>query len=163
MVPRGHLTVVTNPKGRYQLRRSQVIRKPVAEVFPFFAAPENLQQLTPPFLDFRILTPSPIPMHVGSVIDYRLSLFGVPLSWRTRIAHYDPGVSFVDVALKSPYRLWHHRHTFTPIPEGTRMDDVVDYTLPFGPLGSFAHALLVRRTLARIFDYRASAVQRLFA
>lgn len=147
---------------RYQLRRTQIIPKPVDEVFPFFAAPENLQILTPGFLDFRILTPSPIPMRVGTLIDYRLSLFGVPLTWRTRIESYEPGVSFVDVALESPYRRWHHLHTFTPAPDGTRMEDLVDYELPMGPLGRVAHALVVERTLARIFDYRADAVRATF-
>lgn len=150
------------PARTHQLRRTQFIPKPVDEVFPFFAAPENLEALTPPFLGFRILTPSPIPMQVGTLIDYRISLFGVPLRWRTRIEAYEPGVSFVDVALRSPYRRWHHLHTFTPVAGGTRMDDVVDYELPFGPLGTLTHALMVKRTLARIFDFRAEAVRGVF-
>lgn len=144
---------------RYQLRRSQVIPRPLDEVFPFFAAPENLQVLTPSFLNFKILTPAPIPMQVGTLIDYRLSLFGVPLRWRTKITEYEPGLSFVDEAIKSPYRLWRHEHTFTSVPEGTLMEDVVDYELPFGSLGRLAHVAMVGATLKRIFDFRAEAVR----
>jgi ligand-binding SRPBCC domain-containing protein len=148
---------------RYQLRRSQFVARPVSEVFDFFAAPENLQILTPPFLNFRILTPSPIPMQVGTLIDYKLSLFGFPMKWRTRIEAYEPGRSFIDVAIKSPYRLWHHLHTFAAVPGGTQMEDVVDYELPLGPLGLVAHGLMVKRTLKRIFDFRTQAVQERFA
>jgi ligand-binding SRPBCC domain-containing protein len=98
-------------------------------------------------------------MRVGALIEYRLRLHRLPISWLTRIEEWVPSERFVDVQLTGPYRLWHHTHAFRPHPEGgTLMTDTVRYALPLGPLGSVAHRVLVRRDLERIFDFRAQAV-----
>src|SRR5690349_19230913 len=103
----------------HTLDQVQLIRKPLSEVFAFFADPSNLQLLTPPLLNFRILTPDPIEMREGALIDYRISIRGIPLRWRTRIEAYDPMRSFVDVQLLGPYRSWRHTHVFEARPQGT--------------------------------------------
>jgi ligand-binding SRPBCC domain-containing protein len=144
------------------LDRTQLVPRPRAEVFAFFADAHNLERITPPTLRFRILTAAPIALGAGTLIDYRLSLFGVPFRWRTRIEAYEPQVRFVDVQLRGPYRRWHHTHTFEDAPGGTLMRDRVEYQLPLGPLGGLAHALLVRRQLRAIFDHRREAIARLF-
>jgi ligand-binding SRPBCC domain-containing protein len=146
----------------YQLHREQFIPRPLAEVFPFFADAGNLEAITPEFLNFRILTPRPIPMHPGSLIDYEIKLFGVPLKWRTRIEEFEPPSHFVDVQLRGPYKLWHHTHEFREVEGGTLMIDRVRYQLYLGPLGWLAHRLWVRRTLARIFDHRRQTIEKLF-
>ena len=97
-------------------------------------------------------------MKAGAIIDYSLSLYGVSLKWKTRIEAFEPELRFVDTQLKGPYRYWHHLHEFEEVDQGTRMRDVVDYELPFGPLGTVARALFVRRSLERIFSYRRRAV-----
>ena len=114
----------------------------------------NLERLTPPWLRFEVLTPEPIEMQVGTLIDYRLRVHGIPLRWTSRIEEWEPGRSFVDRQLRGPYGLWHHRHTFAADGEATIVRDTVDYALPFGPLGELAHALFVRRDLERIFAFR---------
>ena len=91
-------------------------------------------------------------------IDYRLSLWGVPLRWRTSISVWEPNRRFVDEQERGPYLYWRHLHEFTPEGDGTRMRDQVTYALPFGPLGEIAHALLVKRQLATIFDFREQAI-----
>lgn len=146
----------------YQLRRVQVIPRPRAEVFTYFSDAQNLKALTPRFLDLQILNRQPIEMRAGTLIDYRLKLFVVPLKWRTEITICEPPCCFVDEQLRGPYQLWRHRHEFLEIPTGTLMTDTVDYQLPLGPLGTLAHGLFVHRTLNRIFDYRHQAVQRIF-
>lgn len=140
------------------LERSQVVPLPRAEVFSFFADPRNLEVITPSFLRFSILPPVPGWLDVDSRIDYQLSLFGVPFRWRTRIAAWKPGFRFVDVQERGPYALWHHTHTFEDEGGATRVSDRVEYRLPLGPLGDVAHPILVRRTLARIFDHRQDRV-----
>jgi ligand-binding SRPBCC domain-containing protein len=145
----------------YFLEREHLIPRPLAEVFPFFADAGNLEAITPEFLNFRILTPRPIPMHPGSLIDYQIKLFGVPLNWRTRIEEFEQPHRFVDVQLRGPYKLWHHTHEFREVEGGTLMTDRVRYQLYLGPLGWLAHALWVRRTLARIFDHRRQTIERL--
>ena len=129
------------------------------EVFAFFADARNLEAITPPWLGFRVVTPEPIVMAPGTLIEYRLKLHGVPIRWRTTIAVWEPPHRFVDVQLNGPYRMWHHTHDFAEAPGGgTLMRDTVRYALPFGPLGSLANRLLVRRDLDRIFDFRRAAV-----
>ena len=141
------------------LERTQEIDRPLADVFSFFADAGNLEALTPAFLKFRILTPTPIQMRPGALIEYQLSLFGIPLKWRTRIEEWVPGVRFVDVQESGPYALWRHTHTFESRGETTIMRDRVEYREPLGPLGRIAHALFVRRTLDAIFDFRHQATQ----
>jgi len=145
----------------HRLERTQLVPRPRAEVFAFFADPWNLERITPAFLRFRILTPPPLEVKAGALIDYRLSLFGLPFGWRTVIEAWEPGVRFVDRQLRGPYRRWHHSHLFEDAPGGTRMTDRVEFELPLGPLGELARVLLVDRQLAAIFDHRRQAIGRL--
>lgn len=141
------------------LEHRQRVPAPLAEVFPFFATPENLTAITPPGLGFEILTPSPIAMKDGAVIDYVVKLGGLPLRWRTLITCYEPPHKFVDEQILGPYSFWHHTHTFHESPEGgTELGDVVRYALPLGPLGELAHRLAVRRQVAGIFAFREQVI-----
>lgn len=144
-----------------QLRRSQVVPRPLPEVFAFFSDASNLDALTPPFLHFRILTPMPIELRAGSQLDYQLSLFGVPMRWRTRITDWRPQERFIDEQESGPYALWRHTHEFEARGTSTLMRDVVDYAEPLGPIGTVAHVLFVRRTVDRIFDFRRDQIVRL--
>ena len=129
-------------------------------MFPFFADAGNLEAITPPALRFHIVTPRPIEMSVGTIIEYRLHLRRIPIRWLTRIEEWEPGVRFVDMQLSGPYRLWHHTHEFEPDGDGgTVMRDVVRYAMPLAPLGELASPL-VRRELAAIFEFRREEVAR---
>ena len=144
----------------HTLRREQRLPGAPDDVFPFFADAGNLEAITPAPLRFHIVTPRPIDMRVGTIIEYRLRLRGIPIRWLTRIEEWEPGVRFVDMQLSGPYRLWHHTHEFSPDGDGgTLMRDTVRYALPFWPLGELA-APLVRRELAAIFDFRREEVVR---
>ena len=101
-------------------------------------------------------------MRAGTVIDYRLSLMGIPFRWRTLIEEFAPDSRFVDRQQAGPYALWRHLHEFIEVPGATLVRDRVEYRLPLGPLGNLAHALLVRRQLKRIFDYRRQVIEALF-
>lgn len=145
----------------HELRREQWLAGSPDEVFPFFGDAANLEAITPPLLNFRIVTPGPIEMRVGTLIQYRLRVHGVPVNWLTSIQEWEPGVRFVDQQIRGPYALWHHTHTFEPADGGTLMTDVVRYSIGFGPFGEVAHRLLVRRDLEAIFAYRAARVPEL--
>lgn len=146
----------------YVLKKEFIVARPVDEVFAFFERPENLAKITPPSLGFHILTPSPINMGVGTLIDYTIKILGLRRHWATLIAEYDPPRRFVDVQLKGPYTFWHHTHTFEPVGQGTRITDEVRYVVPFGILGRIANALIVRRQLERIFAFRERVMENMF-
>lgn len=139
---------------------SQKIEQPIDEVFAFFSKPENLELITPPWVGFRILTPPPIDLREGALIDYRIRLKGIPIRWRTEITAWDPPHRFVDTQLRGPYRRWVHTHTFREVGDGTLVEDHVDYAVPGGAL---VDRLLVRRDIERIFAYRASVLADLFS
>lgn len=143
----------------YELRTTLWLPRKVDEVFPFFADAANLQRITPPFLSFRILTPLPIEMRTGTLIDYRISLRGIPMTWRTRISVWEPNRRFIDEQLKGPYRTWIHEHTFEPADGGTLCKDVVTYDAPGG---AFIHRTLVRPDLEKIFAFRQKELARIF-
>lgn len=131
-------------------------------VFDFFKKPENLDQVTPPNLGFKILTPSPISMEKGTVIDYTIRLYGIPMKWKTVITDYDPPYSFTDTQVKGPYKTWIHTHRFTPKDGGTLMTDDVQYEVPFGFLGDVVKTLFVKREVEKIFDYRKQVIAGVF-
>ena len=143
----------------YRLSRSLVVPKPIDEVFEFFGDARNLERLTPGFLNFKILTPQPIVMRPGAMIDYRISLRGLPMRWRSEITEWNPPYSFVDEQRKGPYKKWVHRHTFAEEDGGTRVSDHVEYDVIGGAL---VHALFVKKDLERIFNYRLSVLGELF-
>ncbi|CAN5266033.1 SRPBCC family protein [soil metagenome] len=122
------------------LTRKPTLDLPIGKVFDFFADAGNLERITPPELNFKIITPQPIDIKKGALIDYQLKLRGLPLTWKTIILTWNPPHAFVDEALKSPYKQWIHRHTFTEFSENrTLIEDEVKYRLPLEPLGDLAH------------------------
>jgi len=140
------------------LTRELTLDLPRREAFEFFANAANLERITPPELNFHIITPQPIVIEQGTLIDYKLSMRGLPMKWRTEISVWNPPFEFVDQQLSGPYRQWIHRHTFTEAgPSKTFMLDEVRYRLPFEPFGDLAH-FFVRRELDYIFDYRQKTV-----
>jgi ligand-binding SRPBCC domain-containing protein len=137
------------------LERSQIVPRPLVETFLFFSDARNLQRLTPKFLDFKFLSPPPAMVVPGSVIDYQIKLYGIPVRWRTRIEVVEPPNRFVDVQEKGPYALWRHSHRFKDLGDGkTEVKDRVEYAMPLGALGEIAYHLLVARSLDEIFNFR---------
>lgn len=146
------------------VEREQVVPRPLPEVFAFFSDAFNLERITPPELRFRVLTPPPIDVREGTLIDYQLRLWGVPFRWRTLIESFVPNERFVDTQLRGPYALWHHTHTFEALPDGgTRLFDRVRYRVGFGPAGEIARALFVRKQVERIFEYRREVIASTFS
>ena len=146
----------------YTLRREQWIERPIEEVFAFFADAHNLEEITPPWLGFTILSMSTASIEKGTTIRYHLRLHGIPLYWRTEICEWNRPHSFVDEQTNGPYKRWRHTHTFEAHGGRTKMIDEVEYLLPLGILGQIVHAIKVRRDVSRIFDYRGVQIDARF-
>jgi ligand-binding SRPBCC domain-containing protein len=143
----------------FTLDATQLLATPLEQLFTFFADAKNLEQLTPSFLSFQILTPPPIEMKLGALIDYRIKLRIIPMTWRTLISAWEPPLRFVDEQLKGPYTLWRHEHRFEAMGARTLVTDHVDYKV-FG--GSVVNALFVRPDLERIFRFRQEEMAKRF-
>jgi ligand-binding SRPBCC domain-containing protein len=142
----------------HNLHISMIVPLPRTKVFPFFAEAAHLERITPPELQFRIITPQPIVIEVGTLIEYKLRLFGVSFSWLTRITRWSPPDEFVDEQVRGPYALWIHTHRFTEKNGATLIKDNVEYKLPFFPIGEIAYPF-VHFQLKRIFSYRQQAIR----
>jgi ligand-binding SRPBCC domain-containing protein len=147
----------------HKLERMQVVPIPIGEAFEFFSNPRNLERLTPDIVHFQFLKPPPDKVSPGTILEYRLRLFGLPVKWRTRIETVEPPTRFVDVQDKGPYALWRHTHSFREIDtHQTEIRDQVEFAMPLGPLGEIAYRLLVAGSLHQIFDFREAALRELF-
>lgn len=146
----------------HHLEKEHLVAAPLEEVFRFFGQPENLARITPGWLGFRILTPSPVPMRTGAIIDYEVKLGPIPTRWRSVITTFEPPHRFVDEQLMGPYSFWHHTHEFEEAPGGTLIRDKVLYLMPLGPLGRLARVLFVRRQLEGIFNHRRKVIEEVF-
>jgi ligand-binding SRPBCC domain-containing protein len=150
-------------EGDRVFETSQSIARPRREVFGFFSEPRNLEAITPPWLRFRIVDSSAPEIRSGAEFTYRMRLHGIPLTWRSLIAEWEPDVRFVDVQLQGPYSKWHHTHTFEEIPGGTRIVDRVVYRLPLGTLGRIVAGSLVDRDIVKVFRFRRERTAEILA
>jgi ligand-binding SRPBCC domain-containing protein len=148
----------------YQLIRTQQLNCNLEEAWHFFSSPNNLSKITPKQLSFKVLTNlEGVAIHNGMTIEYKVApLLGIPLYWQTLITEVDWMKKFTDFQMKGPYKLWKHTHEFTANEQGVLMKDSVDYQLPLGFLGRFAHSLFVKRKLNHIFDFRYTFLENYF-
>ena len=154
------VTIDWDPQEKlFVLRSSVVLEHSPDALFEFFSDAFQLEQITPPWLNFKIQTPAPIDIREGFLIDYSIRVRGIPIRWRTEISEWNPSFSFVDRQLRGPYLLWEHLHTFEQLPEGTLARDEVRYRVPGGRLINW---LLVKNDLIRIFEFRRNRMLAMF-
>ncbi len=146
----------------YRLERTTRIPAPLEDVFAFFSDAGNLARITPPWLRFRLHGAAPERMEAGVRLEYRIRWLVFRLRWVTRITQWTPLSGFQDLQERGPYQTWIHTHSFSADGAGVLMTDRVDYALPLGFLGRIAHALVVRRQLEGIFEFRRRATERIF-
>ena len=147
----------------YELKKEQYFNHSIEKVFDFFSKPENLAVITPDKMNFTIITPLPILMGKGKIIDYTIKIFGFLIRWRSIISSYNIPNGFTDEQLLGPYSFWHHTHRFEKHQDGTLMTDTVTYVMPFGWLGRLTHWVSVRHQLKNIFDYRERKLGKIFS
>ncbi len=142
----------------YELKRQVFIPASIGDVFSFFSDAENLEGITPSWLNFRILTPLPIKMEKHVLIDYSINLMGVRMTWKTEITTWQPPEGFVDRQIKGPFRVWEHTHQFAELEQGTRMTDIVRYAVPGFVFAPLIHFFFIRPRLEKIFSFREESI-----
>jgi ligand-binding SRPBCC domain-containing protein len=157
----GYTTSRQLPLAQYELRCSLHAPLPIGRVFRLFEDPRNLAKITPSWLRFEIRTSGEIEMKPGTKIDYTIHWLGLPMGWTSVITEYDPPRLFIDQQVRGPYAYWRHRHDFFSDAQGTVITDLVQYSLPLGPLGRLAQSILVKRQLLGIFRFRQLAIPKL--
>ena len=145
----------------HYLKMETFVPGEIEEIFAFFSNAQNLELITPPELNFSIISPLPIVMQKGTLIDYRIRLLGFTFHWKTLISKWEPRKNFIDEQLKGPYAKWIHTHIFEPKEDGVSIKDEVQYRLPLFPFGEIMFPI-VRLQLKRIFEYRSSRINELF-
>jgi ligand-binding SRPBCC domain-containing protein len=148
----------------YQLKSSQILPVSLSEAWKFFSDPKNLSKITPNWLNFEITSSLPNRMYAGMIVSYEVRpILNIPQTWITEITHVDEPFYFVDEQRFGPYKMWHHEHIFTEIPDvGVEMQDIVTYMIPFGLLGRIANSLFVRKRVLEIFQYRKEVLNEMF-
>ncbi|MGZ4860424.1 MAG: SRPBCC family protein [Candidatus Angelobacter sp.] len=146
----------------YTLAFAQQVPRQLPEVFAFFSRAENLEVLTPPWLNFKILEVTPQPLRQGTLINYSLRVHGIPLRWTSEIIEWEPPHRFVDLQLRGPYKLWRHEHRFEARDGGTLISDTITLALPLGILGQLAYKIKVRSDVQEIFAFREKKIRALF-
>lgn len=148
----------------FLLEREILIPSDIQTVWSFFSAPGNLAKITPTYLNFKELHQTEVKeIYSGMKIEYKVSpIFKIPMKWETLIKDVVPLKRFVDVQKKGPYKVWEHTHIFETTPDGVLMKDSILYELPFGPLGTFAHWLFIKKQLEDLFNYRTRQIKKYF-
>jgi len=148
----------------YQLQKVQFIPAKIEKVWEFFSSPENLKDITPKHLGFKVLSISHgNKMYAGQIIEYTVKpLLGIPLYWMTEITHVELLNYFIDEQRFGPYSFWHHQHHFKEVDGGVEMTDIVHYKVPFWFIGDIANSLIVKSQLEKIFDYRTEVADKIF-
>ena len=148
----------------YQFKAEHLLPISLEDAWKFFSSPTNLPVITPPALDFKILTPNlPAETYAGMIIDYKVRpLLGIQMHWKTEITAVNKNESFTDRQLKGPYKVWEHTHYFKKVEGGVLMTDIVNYELPLGIIGKLAHAIIVKKEIENIFSYRKEKLNELF-
>lgn len=144
----------------YKLKRVQVVKADIREVWNYFSNPANLKEITPKDMNFKVTSEIGDKIYAGQIITYKVTpLWGITMDWTTEITHVEDQVRFVDEQRTGPYKIWHHEHHFSATGEGTEMTDLVHYALPYGGIGRIGHALIVKKKLSDIFDHRENIVR----
>lgn len=146
----------------YIVHFEQQVPRGLPEVFAFFSRAENLEAITPPWLNFKIRAVAPQPVQKGTIIRYSLRVHGIPLRWTSEIVEWEPPHRFVDVQLSGPYKLWRHEHRFEARDGGTLISDKVELALPLGVLGRMAYKIKVRSDVQKIFAFREGKIKSIF-
>lgn len=146
----------------YKFEKQTFFNRPRDTIFSFFSNAENLNKVTPKKLHFKILSDLPINMKKGTLIDYKLRIYHIPIHWQTEIKEWNPPHQFIDIQLIGPYRKWIHEHQFIAQANGTMMIDRVKYAISGGFLASLFHILIIRRDIEKIFEFREKKFKEFF-
>jgi ligand-binding SRPBCC domain-containing protein len=124
-------------------------------LFGWYAEPEALERLIPPWQQTRIIRRTGTVREIGSKVEIRVHIGLFWQAWVSEHTACEEGRMFRDSQIKGPFAVWTHTHSFEPDgPSACYLEDRVEYALPMGILGKMVAGGFVRRKLDRLFSYR---------
>lgn len=135
------------------VRRTR-IEAPADVLFRWHAEPGALERLSPPWEPVEVIDRAP-GVRDGDRGELRVHMGPLRLRWDFEHRNYVEGRQFQDAQIRGPFKRWVHTHRFTPDgPNACWLEDEIEYEFPFGTLGRWIAGRMVRRKLARLFEYR---------
>jgi ligand-binding SRPBCC domain-containing protein len=143
-----------------RIERTVQINAPIDRVFHFHDDTRNLLKITPPGIRVTIETQGVPGLGYEVTLKVRQFLLFV-MRWHVRITAYEPPTLMVDEQVSGPFKTWKQTRLLKTTENGTALTDIVEYEVPFGPLGKIANALVIRGQIQEMFTYRQAATKRL--
>lgn len=143
-----------------RIEQTVLIRADIDRVFHFHDDTRNLLQITPPKVKVTFSTIGE--PGLGYEVILRVKQFGLfTMQWHVKITEYEPPHRMTDIQLQGPFKTWKQIRLLRAVDGGTELTDIVEYEPPFGLLGRVANALVIRRQIMDMFEYRQAATKRI--
>ncbi len=132
--------------------KSSYINCDIKSLFDFHLDTNNLTKITPTNIKVELLTKDFKPV-VSQVLKIKSTKYFIPMMWEVKIEKIEEPNLLVDIALKSPFKFWEHKHIFINHGNFSELKDVITFKMPFGILGDLL-SFFVKKDLQNMFDYR---------
>jgi uncharacterized protein (TIGR01777 family) len=142
------------PNETFTLRSAMPVS--ADELYAWHARPGAFLRLNPPWETVEVTKAEGAFGIAPYRVTVRTPLVG-PFKTRLGSEAYDfrPGEGFRDRQLSGPFAEWVHSHRMIPNgPDGSFLEDHIEYRLPLGPIGAAFGGGLVHDRLAAMFAYR---------
>jgi ligand-binding SRPBCC domain-containing protein len=132
--------------------KSSYINCDIKSLFDFHIDTNNIKKITPTDTKVELLTKDFKPQ-ISEILKIKSTKYFIPMLWEVKIEKIDEPSLLVDVALKSPFAFWEHKHIFIKHGNMSELKDVITFNMPFGIFGKLFE-WFVRNDLQKMFDYR---------
>jgi len=131
-----------------------ILDHPVEDVFAWHTRPRAFERLSPPWESVRVLEKDGEMWEGGRVL-LGLRKGPVEIQWEVKHTAFEENVLFRDEQVRGPFGKWVHTHRFSAVGPGRmKMEDVIEWEAPFGPLGKVFGEPVIRSMLQRLFTFR---------
>ncbi|GJQ62270.1 MAG: hypothetical protein SCALA702_13230 [Melioribacteraceae bacterium] len=137
----------------FEFRKKINIKCNIDDIFRFHLNPENINVISPPGLNAKIVSITDKPLKSGSVVKLEVSQLGIKSIWVIEIVEYSYPRVICDQQRSGFFNYWKHYHIFEVAGDEVEMTDKVILKPPLGLLGYMAYPA-IWLGLSFMFRYR---------